>query len=270
MLLRPAAVLFAVCFVFSVPSTAESTDCTVPVLIIPDGRLTQSSFAQNTTYWYGIYAQANHSYSVEFVPPADNSQNANHPEFNSISVFGPNDYLPGCRGVSTVSITQNSGYSPVVRSSAGVNGATTTNGAGRRISFIAPTAGLYLIAATNLTAAGVYTFRAVDTTLISIRWNTSTGYDAQWVLMNVSDMPITGTLTAVDMSGRLVAAVQIVISPGGRVSRTSGPGDMNLPRNMAGSAIFSHNGPPNSIMAEAFMIGPTTTLGERFGAISDH
>ena len=28
--------------------------------------------------------------------------------------------------------------------------------------------------------------------------------------------------------------------------------------------MFSHNGPPNSVMAEAIMIGPTTTLVEKF------
>jgi hypothetical protein len=48
---------------------AESTDCTTPVVIIPDGRPTQSSFPQSTSYWYGVYAQAGHSYSVEFEPP---------------------------------------------------------------------------------------------------------------------------------------------------------------------------------------------------------
>jgi hypothetical protein len=51
------------------PAQAETTDCTTPVLMIADGRITQSTFPQNTTYWYGIFAQAGHSYSVEFEPP---------------------------------------------------------------------------------------------------------------------------------------------------------------------------------------------------------
>src|SRR3974377_1992470 len=76
---------------FSLYSRAESPDCATPVLIIPDGRVTQSSFSQNTTYWYGIYAQAGHSYSVEFEPPADNFPNTIRVQFAAPNVYGPND-----------------------------------------------------------------------------------------------------------------------------------------------------------------------------------
>src|ERR1022692_2160031 len=72
---------------------AESTDCTTPVLIIADGRITQSTFPQNTTYWYGIYAQAGHSYSVAFEPPADNYLNLARVQFAPLNVFGPSDYM---------------------------------------------------------------------------------------------------------------------------------------------------------------------------------
>src|SRR5271166_3601597 len=81
---------------------AESRDCTTPVLIVADGRITQSMFAQSTTNWYGIYAQAGHSYSVEFVPAADNYLGTAHVAFGLLSVFGPNDALAGCRGTSSV------------------------------------------------------------------------------------------------------------------------------------------------------------------------
>src|SRR5271165_4632054 len=114
MSLRIFTILLAVCATVAPWVSAESTDCTTPVVIIPDGRPTQSSFPQSTTYWYGIYAQAGHSYSVEFEPPADNFFNTNRPLFNSFSVYGPTDYLQGCRGGSTVTVTPNSGYSPVI------------------------------------------------------------------------------------------------------------------------------------------------------------
>ncbi len=267
MLFRLAAALFAVCVLLPILSSAESTDCTTPVLIIADGRVTQSSFPQNATYWYGIYAQANHSYSVEFIPAADNFQNAYRPQFSSIIIFGPTDYLQGCRGVSTVSVTQNSGYSPVVRTSVGINGSTTANGAGRRVSFVAQNAGLYLISATNVMGAGAYSFRAVDTTLVNVRWNTSPGNDIWWILLNVSDMPITGTLTVFDNNGRVITASQFNIAAGGRITRSSGTSDVNLPRNTAGWAIFSHNGPPSSISGEAFMVNATTTVYEKFDPI---
>jgi hypothetical protein len=81
---------------------AESTDCTTPVLIVSDGRVTASTFPQNATYWFGIYAQAGHSYSVEFEPPVDNFVANGRVQFTTINVYGPNDSLAACRGNSSV------------------------------------------------------------------------------------------------------------------------------------------------------------------------
>jgi len=228
---------------------AESTNCATPVLIIADGRITQSTFPQNTTFWYGIYAQAGHSYSVEFEPPADNYLNTSGVQFAALGVFGPGDYLAGCHGVSSVTVTQNSGYAPVILK----NG----NGVGRRISFTAINTGLYLIYATNVSGNGSYTFRAVDTTLFNFRWSTWNGYDNQWGFMNLSDMPITGTLTAYDSNNRAIVAVQFSIPNAGRVFRRSGPSDLNLPRDNSGYVVFSHNGPPRAVTADAYLINPT-------------
>jgi hypothetical protein len=160
---RFVSVLIVFCAILSYSCFAESTDCTAPVLIIPDGRLTQSTFPQNTTFWYGIYTQANHSYSVEFVPAADNFQNNYRPQFGTVAVFGPTDSLQNCHGTSSVAVTPNSGYSPVILKNSA--------GAGRRVSFTAQTAGLHLINVTNAMGSGAYTFRAVDTTLINMEHN---------------------------------------------------------------------------------------------------
>jgi hypothetical protein len=223
---------------------AESTDCSTPVLIVADGRITQSTFAQNTTYWYGIYAQGGHSYSVEFLPAADNYLNTAHVQFSSISIFAPTDSLQACRGTSTVSITQNSGYSPVIRNS---------NGAGRRVSFTAQGAGLYVIYIANLAGGGAYSFRAVDTTLFNPRWSTYGGYDNSWGFLNVSDMAIAGYLTIYDANGRAVAAEPISIGPGQETFVYSFPTDLNVPRNLTGNATFSHNGPPGSLIADSYL-----------------
>ena len=228
---------------------AESKDCSAPVLIIPDGRLTASTFPQNTTYWYGIYAQAGHSYSVEFEPPADNYLNTLRPQFQPLGVFGPTDSLLACTGSSSVAVTQNSGYAPTIFK----NG----NGAGRRVSFTAQSGGLYLIYATNLMGAGTYTFRAVDTTLFSPRWTTSDPKDVQWGFFNTSDMPIIGALTILDGNGLILLTAAVSIPPGGRTTRFTGNSDLNLPRNMAGSAMFSHNGPPNAVLGDALLVSST-------------
>jgi hypothetical protein len=251
MLLRFVFALLVLCPALIGSSTAESTDCTTPVLIIPDGRITQSTFPQNATYWYGIYTQSNHSYSVEFEPPADNYFNSIRPKFSPITVYSPSDSLQACKGTSSVPTTQNSGYSPVILK----NG----NGAGRRISFTAQANGLYLISAVNAMGSGAYTFRAVDTTLLSPRWATFGGKDVQWGLFNVSDMPITGTLILLDDYGQVVYATTMTIPAGGRNTRYTGSSDMNVSRNAEGSAVFAHNGPPDSILGDAFLVNSNGT-----------
>jgi hypothetical protein len=228
---------------------AESIDCTNPVVIIPDGRITQSSFPQATTYWYGIYGQAGHSYNVEFEPASDNYSNSAHAVFAGINVFGPGDSLQGCRGTSSVAVTQTSGYAPVILK----NG----NGAGRRVSFTARTAGLHVISVFNGGGAGGYSFRSVDTTLFNPRWSTWNGYLNQWGFVNRSDMPVTGNLSVYDSSNSMLVSVQIVVPAGGEVMRASYPNDINLSPNHNGYAVFSHNGPPGAILADAYMISPT-------------
>lgn len=260
-------VVFAVLMVaagLAHPAQAESPDCSAPVLIIADGRITQSSFPQNATFWYGIYAQAGHSYSVEFEPPADNYTNNTKVQFAPLIVFGPGDALQVCHGTSSVAVTQNSGYAPVILKD--------SNGAGRRISFTAQSAGLHVISVTNVAGSGNYSFRALDTTLFNLRWSTWGGYDDQWGFVNLSDMPVTGTFTVYDLNNRAIAAMQFSIPAGGGVVRYSMNFDLNLPRNTSGYAFFSHNGPPNSIIADAYMISPTGAVVTytKFEAVAGH
>ena len=245
MLLRLLTAFLLVASTIVPSAVAERSDCLAPVLIIPDGRITQGTFPLNTTYWYGIYAQAGHSYSVEFEPPADNYLNTIRPQFSGLTVFDPSDTLQGCRGNSSLAFTPNSGYAPAINKN--------SNGAGRRVSFIARSSGLHLIAVSNVASTGSYTFSAADTSLFNPRWGTNGGNDVQWNFFNVSDMPITGTLTLSDNNGMVILAVTVNIPPGGRSGRNTGSSDLNLPRNLSGSAIFSHNGPPNSILADAFV-----------------
>ena len=241
--------LLVIAALFAPPARAESTRCEYPVMIIADGRVTQSTFPTNTTYWYGIYAQAGHSYSVEFAPPADNYFNTDGVQLSIPSVYGPTD-LQYCHGPSSLTVTQNSGYGPVIQRN--VNG--FQYGAGRRVSFTAQGAGLHLISITNVQGAGSYSFRAVDTTLFNIRWSTCGGFDDQWGFLNLSDMPVTATFTVYDLTNRAVGSVQFTIPPGGEVVRYSNGWDLNLPRNSSGYGILSHNGPPSAVLADAYMI----------------
>ncbi len=246
-----AAAVFAT--FLAVSGFSESVDCTIPVLIVADGRITQSTFPPNATLWYGIYAQAGHSYSVEFEPPMDNFPNSTKLQFAPLIVYGPNDTLQGCRGASSVGATQSSGYAPVLQKSG--------FGAGRRISFTAQNAGLYLIAVTNNYAGSdTYSFRAVDTTLFNLRWSTWAGYGDQWGFLNVSDMPVTGLLAVYDTNNVLISSVQFTVPALGEVFRSSYASDLNITSNRSGFAVFSYNGPPGSIIADAYMINSTGTV----------
>jgi len=223
--LRTSMVAVAI-FALSVPAArCESSDCANPVLIVSDGRISQSSYPQGASYWYGIYALAGHSYSAEFEPPADNYVSASRVQFGPVSVFAPNDNLVACRGVSTVAVTQTSGYVPVILKG--------TTGAGRRISF---------------------------TTLFSPRWSTWSGYDTQWGFMNASDMNIDGVLRVFDLSANLMATVPLTIPGGGYLIRTANSPGISLPRNSAGYVIFSHNGPPGALLADSYMVNAAATV----------
>jgi hypothetical protein len=127
------------------------------------------------------------------------------------------------------------------------------NGTGRRVSFTAQSAGLFVVCIANLAGSGIYSFRAVDTTLFNPRWSTYGGYDNAWGFLNVSDMAIAGILTVYDADGHAVASEQLWIGPAAERFAYSSPSDMNVPRNIAGYATFTHNGPPGSIVADAYL-----------------
>jgi hypothetical protein len=48
-----------------------------------------------------------------------------------------------------------------------------------------------------------------------------------------------------------------IIPPNGRINRFTGSSDLNLQRNIAGSAIFSHNRPPSAVLGDAFLASST-------------
>lgn len=233
----------------------ESTDCTNPSLVVPDGRISQSQFAAGATNYYAFYGQTGHSYSVEFVP-ADNLAGNTVLHFTGFKVYGPNDALQACRGNSSLQVTFNSSIAPTI--------SRNSYGNGMRGSFVQPDGGQNpppdIIAITNTGGPGAYTYRIVDTTLFAPRWSTYAGYDTQWGFMNLSDMTVQGTLTVYDINNQQLNSIRVTIPPAGLVVRTSSFNDLDLPRNTTGSAIFTHNAPPRSILADAYMLNSSATL----------
>ena len=245
---------------------AESTNCVDPSLVQPDNRMVTSQIAGSSngndpTYWYAIYGQAGHSYSAEFVATTDNETSDTSIEFANLYVWGPNDIaalqLNGCFGPSTVAYYATQAYSPVL--------AKSKYGRGQRVSFTAATSGLYMLSISNRKAAGTYSFRFTDTTLFNPRWSTWSGFDTSWGFTNMSDMTITGTLYLYGSNNQLIKSVTVTLAANQQVFRTTYSYDLNLPRNRDGYAIFAHNGPPGSVLADAVMQGPNNVaLSSKF------
>lgn len=244
---------------------ADSSDCTNPSIIVADGRINQSTFTNaqpgisTTTYWYGFYAQAGHSYSIEFVSPSDNDplHNATTLLFNSFQIWAPNDYMVSCSGNSSVNKVSTSSYTPVLMHSPGF-------GDGERFAFVAASAGLYLMTISNSGGTGLYNFRVIDTTLFNARWSTWSGYDTQWGFANLSDMPISGTFIVYDSNGYPVTQASFTLSasgqPGSYTLRNSSSSDLNIRRSTNGYAVFAYSGPPQAILADAYFINATATV----------
>ncbi len=255
----------------AIGALGEATDCINPDLAQADNRIVTSHFGgssngNNPTYWYAIYGQAGHSYSAEFVATTDNESTVTSIVFGGLSVWGPNDIgglqTNSCYGTSSVAFYATQAYSPAL--------AKSKYGTGQRISFSAASSGLYMISVTNYQAAGTYSYRFTDTTLFNARWSTWSGFDTSWGFTNMSDMPITGTLYIYGASNKLVASVQINLQANQQVFRATYSSDLNLARNNAGYAMFSHNGPPGAVLGDAYEVNGNNTVmvPEKFEARS--
>lgn len=84
-------------------------------------------------------------------------------------------------------------------------------------------------------------------------------------------MTLTGTFSVYDLSNNLLALVQFAVPPGAEVVRGSSASDLNLPQNHSGYALFSHNGPPGAIVADAYLVSPTVQVTyAKFEGIGGH
>jgi len=250
----------------------EATDCVSPSLVQADDRMVTSQFAgssngKHPTYWYAVYGQAGHSYSAEFVATTDNRSTDTSIEFANLYVWGPSDIAglqaSGCFGPSSVTYYATQAYSPTL--------AKSKYGRGQRISFTAAASGLFIVSITNNMAEGAYAFRFTDTTLFNPRWSTWSGFETSWGFTNMSDMTITGTLYLYGSNNQIIKTVTVTLAANQQVFRTTYSYDLNLPRSRDGYAIFAHNGPPGSILADAVMQGPNgAALPSKFESRYSH
>ena len=126
---------------------AESTDCHNPVTVTPDGRptYTQYHLNPNTNYYWQFWGQQGHSYSLEFVYDAQNSQAVNEPYLLGVRVFNVGDN--NCSFLSTLQYLGTGHISPIL------------GGTSIRKSWIAPGPGYYGLWLFEGPNGGNYSFR---------------------------------------------------------------------------------------------------------------
>lgn len=221
---------------------AESTDCNHPVVIVPDGRPTYQSgwFYANTNYYWAFWGQKGHSYSVEFLYDSDNDTATGGPSAGGQTYNVGDNFCAGF--TTTLNYTQTNSMAPELAFPS------------IRVSFVAGTSGLYGLWLKENVNAARYSFRVVDTTMFNPRWSTWSGFGSTWGFNNTSGTAISGTFTIYDGSGNVLKTVSVTV-PAGKVKfYASGPSDLNLPNNVAGTAMFAYVGPPGAIQVDAYMV----------------
>jgi hypothetical protein len=202
---------------------------------IPDGRVTGPvSAAAGGTVCFYFHGRIGRSYSVEVFGPLDG--------FNTADIFfGAAGEV--CPTVDAPGYSFSETNDPPMKTVAG-------DFFGRRGSFVAPATNFYQYAVTN-TGAGTaqFTFSVSDTTQFSPAWSTNGTFDTFYSFQNTTSVTITGNLTLRDTGGTIQDTAALSIPAGATASVNTS--SMATPRNMTGTASFTHDGPAGSIQTEA-------------------
>lgn len=246
------AILVTALLVISAPLWSQSTTCTSPTYIVPDGRSVESPFAANT-YWFAFHGVLGHSYTLEYGAFHSN----NNTIFVSPTIYAPAD-TPCTGGSTTLSVTTTTYVDPYIGD----------GGSSRRRSWIAPTDGNYFISLASSGSEDV-SYRVVDTTLFEAAWSTVAGYHTQLSFKNTTSSTVTCTYTLqVTYGGSGASSQAVVLSANGSTFLTIGASGDIVQSNTAGDATLSCNGAPGSVIANAWLVnGPGTVVSPvTFGA----
>jgi hypothetical protein len=204
-------------------------DCDSAVVMVPDGRIATSSVPPGGNAWFGASVRIGNSYSVEFknvdgsVPPG------------TLTLFSGDD---GCV-TSTLATRETTGIDP-----SGDLGAA-------RQSFTA-TGTLTFFRARLVNGSGStvpISFSWSDTTLFSAAWSDVGAFNTFYSFQNTTGATINGTLILRDTTGTVVSTSTHAIPAGQTVSTNTAT--LGIPRNLTGTATFTHDGPPGAVSAEA-------------------
>lgn len=205
--------------------------------LIPDGRIEGpcTLAASLSTFYNFLTSSAGRSYSVEVRTAVAGI---------AISV-----------STSPVTLTNTTGTAP-----AGFSGGLVSRG-----SFTTTGPGTVTITVTNTSTTAAITLLTVsvsETTLFNARWSTFSGFATQWGFQNTTNATINGVLTVNDSISGGPYTLSIAISPGATafVSTSSAFLGGPIPANHLGGAIFTHDGPPGAITADAYFVNGSATV----------
>lgn len=217
---------------WALPAAAEGTSCGNETILIPDGRITESTIPASTTFFYLISAsRVGRSYSVEF----KNTNGAAFPTPGTLTVFSDS-----CTTVLTTRTT--TGIDP------------SAEFATERVSFIPTTIQTRFRLVNGGASAVNYSFSASETTLFNPLWSTFGGFETFYRFQNTTNSSCSVTLTLKNDAGTTVATATIAISAGSTApTRNTGPTDLVVADNQAGQGLIVHDCPPGAIQADGFL-----------------
>jgi uncharacterized repeat protein (TIGR01451 family) len=236
-------------------NTATDTDivtCGSVVVGVPDGRLTNVSVASGATAWFGATVKIGNSYSVEF----KNTTGSSPP--GPLTVFKGDD---SCNVGSTLTTNNTSTIEP-----------SGTGGLARASFTATGTQSFFQALLVNTTGGPVtLTFGWSDTSLVSPAWTTTGSFDTYYAFQNTTGADLSGSLTLLDTSGAVVTTIAVSVPAGQTVSTNTL--SLGVARNRTGTAKFTHNGPPRSIVVGAaianFSLNPAYVQPVKFQAIRE-
>lgn len=217
---------------------AEGTSCSFPTVVVPDGRIMESTIPNGSTFWFLFDTDAGRSYSIEIKDPLEAW--GNFP--GSLTVFATGS----CFGTDPIMSTEN--IAPEIPNTARRVSLTTT--AGRQRFTLQNTSG----------GTRPYSISVSETTMFSPRWSTFGGFFTSWGFHNTTSTSLTGTLKVNKNDGTVLANPTFSIPAGTVVFKDTRPTDLNLAAQQAGSATFTHNGPPGAIQADVFFLNSAATV----------
>jgi len=217
--------------------------CATPTIVPADGRIVDFDFvAPSGTNFYQFNATSGRSYSVELRQDYDDVNTDLTTSLNS-------DAGTGC-ATAVAGTTDTHLVAPAMPSNA------------TRLSFVASATQPFSIkvANSNATTGRYISISVSETTMYSANFFSGFGYQTAYTFVNTTGSAISGTLNLIDASNGAVDGTSTITLAAGAAALVDTVGGnhtnataMNVTPGKTGSAVFTHNGPPGSVLAASFL-----------------